>query len=445
MAAEPLHEGDLFYHYEVRTWDIGPRIYKILGISAAANLLAFLVIATTPVLTMKGCDSPLVGGVCQVLDTLYVASTMFGTEREYADAVYDKTNIADADVTFVDVSGVTPPISYPEGYFQVANPEQYQAMLAMQNDPNFGAGGNIPGIPPGLAMTTPSQGHTIFDTPQNLPKQNPNAVSGDLPSGFGGSSGSGGNKPKPPKPDKTPKVDKTPDGDTTAQSSPSPSPSPSPADEGAIDKFGVYINKRPITELAKTTLEDVDAKKVNLATNFRVTVVGTLGLASDGKTVMLKNAKLVRDPKIKNDPAMEQFIQNWIGAVSSAGWLGYLDVIDKDHKLKNKQVQFTVQQDDNDFYAVIKAQQVDANAANTAQSGLNGILSIAGPSASGDTAAFLQSAKATQDGAFLVLNIHMPKQQVQEMVQRKLAESKEPSTKPNSTSLVGGSNSTAGK
>lgn len=444
MAAEPLHEGDLFYHYEVRTWDIGPRIYKILGISAAANLLAFLVIATTPVLTMKGCDSPLVGGVCQVLDTLYVASTLFGTEREYADAVYDKTDIANADVTFVDVSGVTPPISYPEGYFQIANPEQYQAMLAMQNDPNFGAGSTMPGIPPGLAMTTPSQGHTIFDTQQNLPKQNPNAVSGDLPSGFGGSGGStasNGNKPKPPKPDKTPKPDATPGGDTTAQAT----PSPSPADEGEVDKFGVYINKRPITELAKTTLEDVDAKKVNLATNFRVTVVGTLGLASDGKTVMLKNAKLVPDPNIKNDPKMQEFIVNWIKAVSSAGWLGYFDVIDKQSKLKNKQVQFTVQQDDNDFYAVIKAQQSDANAANAAQSGLNVILSAAAPAASGDTATFLQSAKAGQDGSFLVLNIHMPKQTVQEMVQRKLAESKEPPNKPNSTSLNLGNNNTAGR
>jgi hypothetical protein len=292
-------------------------------------------------------------------------------------------------------------------------------------------------------MTTPSQGHTIFDTPQNLPKQNPNAVSGDLPSGFGGSSGSGGNKPKPPKPEKTPKPDKTPDGDTTAQAT--PSPSPSPADEGEVDKNGVYLNKKPITDLAKTTLADVDAKKINLATNFRVTVVGNLGLASDGKTVMLKNAKLVRDPKVKNDPAMEQFIQNWIGAVSSAGWLGYFDVIDKDHKVKNKQVQFTVQQDDNDFYAVIKAQQPDANSANQAQSGLNILLSIGRPAASGDTALFLQSANASQDGAFVVLNIKMPKQQVQEMVQRKLAESREPSTKPNSTSLVGGSNNTAGR
>ncbi|HTH51616.1 MAG TPA: hypothetical protein VL501_06770, partial [Pyrinomonadaceae bacterium] len=425
---------------------IRPRIYKILGISAAANLLAFLVIATTPVLTMKGCDSPLDGGVCQVLDTLYVASAMFGTEREYADAVYDKTDIANSDVTFVDVSGVTPPISYPEGYFQVANPEQYQAMLAMQNDPNFGSG-TVPGIPPGLAMTTPSQGQSIFDTQQNLPKQNPHAVEGDLPSGFGSGGGStassgSGKKPKPPKNtvDDAVNPDKTPDANAVAQAS----PSPSPVDEGEIDKFGVYINKRPITAEAKETLKKIDANQIKLDTNFRVTVVGTLGTASDGKTIMLKNAKIVPDKNIKNDPVMEKFIVDWIAAVSSAGWLGYLDVIDKDHKVKNKQVQFTVQQDDTDFYAVIKAQQADANAANAAQSGLNGILSIAGPNATGDTAVFLQSAKAAQDGAFLVLNIHMPKQQVQELVQRKLAEAKDPAlTKPSSTSLVTSSSNTA--
>src|SRR6478672_2951044 len=138
-VAEPLHEGDLFYHYELPNWRPGPRIYKILGISAVANLLIFFVFTATPILTMKGCDSPLVGSVCQVLDTLYVGSTLLGTDRNYVDAVYDKTKIGDADITFVDVSGDTPPLDYPEGYFQIANPDQYAALQAALNNPDQSA------------------------------------------------------------------------------------------------------------------------------------------------------------------------------------------------------------------------------------------------------------------------------------------------------------------
>src|SRR5882724_10450338 len=91
LAAEPLQEGDPFYQYELRSWDLGPRVYKILAISGVANLLVFFIFTATPILTMKGCDSPFVSSVCQVLDTMYVGSTIFGTERDYVDAVYDKT------------------------------------------------------------------------------------------------------------------------------------------------------------------------------------------------------------------------------------------------------------------------------------------------------------------------------------------------------------------
>ncbi|HTK26510.1 MAG TPA: hypothetical protein VL327_08125, partial [Pyrinomonadaceae bacterium] len=95
------HEGDLFNNYEIRNWNYSPRLYKIIAASAAVNLLALLVVAQTSLLTMKGCDSPFVGKVCQVLDTVYVSSLLFGTDREYVDQAYQKTELADADVTFV--------------------------------------------------------------------------------------------------------------------------------------------------------------------------------------------------------------------------------------------------------------------------------------------------------------------------------------------------------
>src|SRR3982751_5202632 len=90
-------KGDLFYGYEIQPWLTRPQVYKIIGLSAVVNILALLIVAQTPLLTMKGCDSPLVNRVCQVLDTVYIGSVLFGTERDYVDAAYEKTNLADAD------------------------------------------------------------------------------------------------------------------------------------------------------------------------------------------------------------------------------------------------------------------------------------------------------------------------------------------------------------
>src|SRR5690606_23860072 len=89
-AATTQSDDVLFDNYEIKTWEMSPRIYKILAVSAAVNLLALVVFAQTNVLTMKGCESPFVGRVCQVLDTVYVGAVLFGTERDYIDAEYER-------------------------------------------------------------------------------------------------------------------------------------------------------------------------------------------------------------------------------------------------------------------------------------------------------------------------------------------------------------------
>ena len=53
-VASPSVEGDLFNNYEIKNWDLGPRIFKIICISALANAFALLIVAQTSVLTMKG-------------------------------------------------------------------------------------------------------------------------------------------------------------------------------------------------------------------------------------------------------------------------------------------------------------------------------------------------------------------------------------------------------
>nr|MBP6213005.1 hypothetical protein [Pyrinomonadaceae bacterium] len=56
-AVQPELEADgLFGQYEIKTWELSPRLFKIVAASAIANVLALLVFAQTSVLTMKGCD-----------------------------------------------------------------------------------------------------------------------------------------------------------------------------------------------------------------------------------------------------------------------------------------------------------------------------------------------------------------------------------------------------
>src|SRR4051812_19692885 len=132
--AEPLHEGDFLYNYEGRSWKLGPRIYEILAASAVVNLVFIAILAQTPILTAKGCDGPLVGKVCQVLDTVYMGAMLFGTEREYADAAYDPTRLEPGDeITFVDVSNLDTQLEYPSGFVDMTN-GQPVSMIGQSTD-----------------------------------------------------------------------------------------------------------------------------------------------------------------------------------------------------------------------------------------------------------------------------------------------------------------------
>src|SRR5688572_23821506 len=117
-----MQEQELFQSYEIKSWDFNPHIYKIIGISAVLNILALFIVGETNLLTRKGCESPFVEKVCQVLDTVYVGTTILGTSSEYVDKDYEPSELADAEITFIDVTG-NEKFNYPEGYFALSNPE----------------------------------------------------------------------------------------------------------------------------------------------------------------------------------------------------------------------------------------------------------------------------------------------------------------------------------
>jgi hypothetical protein len=424
MVAEPLNEGDPFYHYELRSWDLGPRLYKILGISAMANLLVFFIVTATPILTMKGCDSPLVSNVCQVLDTLYVGSTVFGTEREYVNAVYDKTKIGDSDVTFVDVTGDTPPLSYPEGYFQIANPDEYQAQLALLNDPNGTGSATPPGIPPGIALTTPSQGKSLFDTKPNIPKANPNAVEGELPSGFGNTTASNG-RHGPKRPGRT---DQT------------PSPSPTPVQDLSTDSVqAVQINKQPLSDLADMVNTRLQQKQVDLSQNFSVTLYAVI--AKDG-TLDTKKSRFDQT-KDQGDPKMVQTGKDAMQALGMTGFLQYLVRLGVDKAV------VTLTQDDNQIAVQIATLAPTPERAQTMMSGMNGIISVGKITAKNpsDERTLLDGATATTDGKkTFVLNFAIPKPMAQDMIKRVLQEAqakKQAQPQPSSGAFTRPNNNTA--
>lgn len=434
-------EGELFGKYEIRNWELSPRLYKIIGMSALANILALLIVAQTSLLTMKGCDSPLVGSVCQVLDTVYVSSLLFGTEREYADAVYEKTELEDADITFVDVSGVTPPLSYPEGYFQVANPDEFAAMQQGLTDPLMSSG--IPGIPSGIPMSpSPSGGSRLLDTKPITPRRNDDVVDGDLPTSLGSDPTTNpiatANGRKGQRPGKVTNIpQRNPDGtipgfpgikaDTPTTPAPTPDPS-ADADLAEPDKNGIFLNKRPLKDFAEVVKPKPEVITPNAT--FKIVLSADLGHAKDknGKETdawVLKNVKPVESVAgSKESVEMAKIAQQGILAVGDSGWFGYLA-----GPFKVKKVLITVIQDDTDFKFIVRSDQPNEALAGTVASGINGFISIGKMGAEGDVKTFLERANSTADGKAFIFNFAMPKAEMLDMIKRKLAE---PDKKDNS-------------
>ena len=428
-----LQPGDPFYNYEIKNWDLTPRVYKILGASALLNIIGLFVIGSSGLLTARGCDSPFVGRVCQVLDTVYVGSVLFGTENEYRDVDYDPTKLSDADVTFVDVTGVTPPLTYPEGYFQLANPEQFQNVT---QDTPLEPGFLAPGIP-----SNPTFGGLI-NTPPVAPPSNPNAIQGDLPTGSplgdvnDNPTIAGGVNRKVR--GRRPPIGSVDDNSNTAVSN-SNTGNPTVAgtkEEGTADQNGIFLNKKPLTDKTTDTLAQVDAGKVKLDSTFRVVITGTLGLAKDGKTVILKDPKA--EPVDKNfpaDPALTKLAQEWVVAVGDSGWYGYLGFMDE-KKGVGKKLSILIEQNDLTFKANVRSEQANPERANTAATGLRNLMTIGALTAKEDEIEFLKKATLSSENNLLLLNFEMPKEQVQEMIQRKLAEFKEKGTKPEGNAAV---------
>ena len=328
LRTEP---GDLLHNYEIKNWNFSPRLYKILGLSAFLNILALFVIGSSGLLTARGCDSPFVGRVCQVLDTVYVGALIFGTDREYVDAPYEKTDLGDAEVTFIDVTGVEAPLTYPEGYFALANPEQ---QLMNPTDPNSGF------LAPGIPSNPTIGGSGLINTPPVAPQINPNPVVGELPTGSPldpsdnptlpgrrkGKFGKGGVDDKK---------------DDVAKVEPEPEPTVDPTQPLAEKD----INRRPFVDLAGAVNAMLANKEINLESEFSVAAKGKL--TKEGK-LDKKTFKFTR--AASSDPKMVAVVKQSIEAFNDSGMLQYLE------QLSGKDLNLAITQDKENISAEVRSE-----------------------------------------------------------------------------------------
>lgn len=435
-AAEPAKPGDLFHNYELRNWDYGPRLYKIAAIAGVANLLALLIFAQTSVLTMKGCDSPLVSGVCQALDIVDIGQAMlFGTPRNYVDTAYNKTDLGDYDITYVDVSNVDAKLEYPGSFRDATTGEDVpflggQSVATMDNpfDPN--SPNYIPPstVAPGIPITTPNTGGSLIDTTPVKPKKNNKPIDGELPDSIGDdTAGNKNGKGKGGTGDKG-----NSNGDTTAQTDPAQQPNVDPSS----------INRRPFADYADKVNDLLDKKEVTLDAPFIVKARGKLN--KDGK-IDVGSWKWIQQTAAPQDKKIIDVVKDGMSAINDSGLLTYLS------NLSGETCDLQVQQDGTNFTLSVQSVVKDEYRANSLKSGL-GILLAAAKSGKDDPNAdqnqkddflLLNSAAVRTDGKKLILEFTIPKEAALQMINRKLAEQKAAAGKPNGN-LMGKTGTNAG-
>ncbi|CAN5641353.1 hypothetical protein BH24ACI2_BH24ACI2_02660 [soil metagenome] len=441
-------EKELFEDYEIKSWTFSPRLYKIIGTAAAFNLLAILVIGQANLLTRKGCDSPFVNRICQVLDTVYVGSILFGTDTEFVSKDYEQTELADADITFIDVTGETPPLTYPEGYFALANPEEF----AMMQNSDFMTENSIPGIPTNPTFENSTD---LMNTPQVLPSPNDNAIKGtipDSPFSFGTNptikypQAKRVRTPKPPKVKNTSpnelsdlESDATAENRTDTDVNKDKTDKPQkPIESDAVAE--VEINKKPFEDLGDALNDKLAKKEVDLSKPFTVVLDGTI--TADGK--LDSNPKKSRFIKLEGDKEMINVAKDALQAVGDSGFLGYL----KNNGIDR--VNFTMMQDDKQIYIIIISDQKTSEKAGTVASGFNTLLSgIKFADQNGlkkldeNSKTLVNNSKVTNDGKNFVLNFTLPKQDAQNLINRSLKERAEKkNNQPDNSSEVGRNSNT---
>lgn len=431
-ASEPLQEGDIFHNIEIRGWEPSKRLFAILGISVLFNLLFIAVIGQTNVLTARGCDSPFVGRVCQVLDMAYIGSVIFGTDREYIDAEYRKLDLKDSEVVWIDQTGVESLFKYPDGYFQIANP-------ANQNTSGVNSTADLQNpafIAPGIPSNPVIAGKSLIDTPPIVPKKRKNPVSGKLPDSPFSLSGDDPTVANSNNSANSGTTNVKPDANVSANANVD-----RPAADPTAPLNTVEINKRPIIDFGNMVNEMLSRNEVDLQTEFIGNAKGKLTKEGriDPKTLKLQIQS--------TDPDMQRIVQEGILAIDAAGYLQYLNL------LSGHDFDLVLQQDAESISAVIQSEMESERRADATRRSFDLALAAAKLSKSGanadqndkDDLILLENAKVESNGKKVIIRFVVPKNIVHPMIQRKLAEQAAEMKKPSGSAPAIKDDGTAAK
>ncbi len=444
-----MQEQEIFQHYELKNWEFSPRIYKILAASAIFNILLVVVLGQANFLTAKSCDTPLMSEVCSVLDTLYVGSMILNTDTGYVNEEYVKTELEDADITFINLTGQTPPLEYPAGYFAVANPESVQTNptvissgLGQNNNPTLGY---IPGITGNTNNPTINNRATtdLMNTPQVKLKKNDKPVVGKLPTGVLGDNPTTTTKKNPT----TTKENPTTKDQTTAQTNTNDAANQNQTVKSEPVK-DVTINKEVLKDYGSYVKAKVEKKEVDLNQPFKVVVEGPL--TKDGKFDISKDSKTkqakTQFTSWEGDEKMVDVAKKALEAIGDSGVLGHL------RNLGAENIKITLIQDGEKIAARIESDLKDENKAKTMANGLRILLNIAKnkENLGEDEKILLKGAQdPTSNGAIFIIDFAITKAEAQGMIERNLNKLPSPTSttgnQSNSTAQTNNSNQTTAK
>jgi hypothetical protein len=419
-----MEEKELFHDYELKNWELSPRIYKIIGAAVAVHLFAFAVVAQFNLFGTKACDSPYVNKVCQVLDTAYMASVFLGTDMEFSSRDYEKTEIEEADITYIDVSDQ---FTYPAGYFEVANPEQPPTDLALMpgGTTDFSAG-NFSGY-----TTTPLP-PTALDTskPAILPTPNPNPIDGTLPNsplGDNPIATTPKNIPRVPipsnRPPRRPKnnnpnnpPNKLPSDEELAKqnennnaNSNATAQNEKPKDENANAEENKLFNKKPLEDFGEKYGQAILNKEVDINAPFAIEVKGNLD--ENGKIV-----KPVMTVKPGSDEKMTEVAKEAIAAFADSQLLRTL------YEAGVRGVTITFSQDQSNLMAIIQSDAGTPNKAGSIQSSVSLArkLALATMKPESDEAKLISRAEFSTQGKIFILNFLIPNEEKAPMIEKNL-------------------------
>ena len=411
-------ETEFLKNYEVKSWAFTPYLYKVLAASVVVNLLFIAIVAQGDLLRTRACDSPFVGKVCQVLDTVYIGSVLLGTDTEYSNYDYEKTMIEDSDdVIFNNLSG-TDPVVYPAGYFALANPEQYQVIDEMNPSAGF-PGSTFPYVAPPAAGFPNSTVNPTITNPTTPNPIAPNPIAPPIKRGGGVL----GKQPKYPKPRKNPiaNLPDSIDDNATADNGKKTGDDKDktkPEDDKAVAQDSNKVksdpveekegfNKQPIEDFGNKYSDLILKKEIDINAPFEVEV--TTKLDENGKFI-----KPVMTAKEGSDPKMTNLAKEAIAVFSDSKLLKPLyDVGGRDLKIK-------FAQDKDNLQVIIFTQTASDTRAKTLSSLLGAYLKAKPPKEGSDEAElFGKIQQSTQDKNFII-NFVIPNDEKSAMIFKNL-------------------------